>query len=115
MPHFSRHGGFYSASLVTGPSSVLLRLRFAAGKSVLPAVTLLAADARYGNASDDEVAELIQQAVDEANKRFGSSFVVAEIQYQSDNDAKCLLIRRAAYVIVRRLVEGGDLGFVGAA
>lgn len=94
---------------------MLLRLRFTNVNAHLPIVTLLAPDKRYGNASDHEVAEAIQRAVDEANERFGSSFVVAEVQYQSDNDPKCALLGRAAYVIIRRLVEAGEHGFVGAA
>jgi hypothetical protein len=111
MPHFSRHGAYYSASLITGPRSVLLRLRFTDVDIAVPAVTLLAADTRYGNATEREVAQTIQRAVDEANDTFGSSFVVAEVQYQSDNDVRCSLMGRAAFRIVKQLVEAGEGGF----
>ena len=100
MPSFSRHDDFFGASLITGPSSAQVRLRFADDHDGPPAVTVLAPDKHFGNPSDAEVAASVSSAVDQANARFGVLYRAAAIQYQSDNDAKCRLIERAAYLIV---------------
>ena len=115
MPSFSRHNNFFGASLITGPSSALVRLRFADDHDGPPAVMVIASDAHFGNPPDAKVAASVSSAVDRANARFGVSYRAAEIQYQSDNDAMCHLIGRAAYLIVARLVDVGVDNFVGTA
>ena len=115
MPSFTRSGEFYGASLVTGPSSALVRVRFSADQVGPPVVTVLAPDGRYGNPSDDDVASNVVAAVQQANDRFGASLIPTEISYQCDNDGLCHLIRRCAYIIVRRIAEVGDDEFVGVA
>jgi len=113
MPSFSRSGEFYGASLITGPSSALVRVRFAPNHDGPPVVTVLAADDRYGNPPDADVASNVAAAVQQANDKFGTSLIPAEIAYQCDNDGMCHLIRRCAYIIVRRIAEVGDGEFVG--
>jgi hypothetical protein len=76
---------------------------------------LLAPDDRFGNPADADVAASVAAAVVQANDKFGASLIPAEIAYQSDNDGMCHLIRRCAYIIVRRIAEVGDDGFVGVA
>jgi len=113
MPSFSRHNDFFGASVITGPRSALVRLRFADDQDGPPTVTMLAADERYGNPSDAEVAASVSSAIDRAKARFGASYRAAAIQYQCDNDLLCHLIGRAAYLVVARLVEVGEDNFVG--
>ena len=114
MPHFSRHDDFYCASLVTGPSSTLVRLRFVDDHVGPPAVTRLAFDQCDGNFPVADVAAAVSTAVEQANAKFKVAFRVAAIQYQSDNDPKCHLAGRAAYLIVARLVSAGAANFPGA-
>ena len=115
MPSFSRSGDFYVTSLTTGPSSALVQLRFSDDHTGPPTVVSLGVDERHGNATNDEIASEVLDAVQQANERFGSARVLAEVRCQSDNDARCALIRRAAYVIVRRLADVGDDAFIGVA
>ncbi|MEL6107329.1 MAG: hypothetical protein AAFU85_14920 [Planctomycetota bacterium] len=113
MPSFSRSGEFYGASLITGPSSTLVRVRFCPDHSGPPSVTVLAPDCRYGNPADADVAASVAAAVMQANEKFGTALIPAEVAYQSDNDGMCHLIRRCAYTIVRRIAEVGEEGFPG--
>ena len=118
MPHFSRHDEFYCASLVTGPSSTLVRLRFAGyddDHDDPPTVTRLAPVQSDGNLSDADVVAAVLSAVEQANAKFKVAFRVAGIQYESDNDPKCHLAGRAAYLIVARLVSAGAANFSGTA
>lgn len=115
MPSFSRSGEFYGASLITGPRSALVRVRFSPDHVGPPAVAVLAPDARFGNPPDADVASNVVAAVQQANDKFGTSLIPADIAYQCDNDGLCHLIRRCAYIIVRRIAEVGDDDFVGVA
>ncbi|QEG24835.1 hypothetical protein [Mariniblastus fucicola] len=115
MPSFSRSGEFYGASLITGPSSALVRVRFSPEHVGPPIVNVLAADARFGNPPDRDVASAVADAVQQANGDFDTRLIPAEIAYQCDNDGLCYLIRRCAYIIVRRIAEVGDDEFIGVA
>ncbi len=115
MPSFKRSGEFYEASLITGPSSALVRIRFSHDHDGLPAVTMLAPDARYCNPPDSDVASNVFDAVKQANNKFGTELVPAEIVYHCDNDGHCHLIRRCAYIIVQRLADVGDDRYDGVA
>ncbi|MFT5324719.1 MAG: hypothetical protein ACI8P0_002583 [Planctomycetaceae bacterium] len=115
MASFSRSGDLYGVSLITGPSSALVRLRFSDNHGSLPSVVVLGPDERYGNPTDAHVASTVADAVQQANDNCGTEFVVTEVHYKCDNDCKCALIRRAAYIIVRRRVEVADADFAGAA
>ena len=115
MPSFTRTGDFYGASLITGPRSALVRIRFSPDHVGLPPVTVLAPDARFGNPPERDVASSITESVQQANEKFGTKLIPAEIAYQCDNDRLCHLIRRCAYVIVRRIAAVGDDDFVGMA
>jgi hypothetical protein len=113
MPSFSRHNNFFGASVITGPRSALVRLRFADDHDGPPAVTILAPNKCFGNPSDADVAASVSSAVDRANVKFNVSYRTAAIQYHADNDVKCHLIERAAYLVVARFVEVGEDDFVG--
>ena len=64
MPSFTRSGEFYGASLITGPSSALVRIRFSDDQTGPPTVTLLAPDDRFGNPSNTDVAANVAAAVE---------------------------------------------------
>lgn len=113
MPSFSRFGVFYCVSLVTGPFSALLRVKFCPDHEGPPIVDILTPDIGQGNPSDDEVASSVVDAVRRANIEFGAALIPGKIAYQCDNHGS-YLIRRCAYIIVRRIVEYGDDGFADA-
>ena len=113
MPSFTRSGEFYGASLITGPRSAVVRVRFCPDHSGPPTVNVLGIDERYGNPTNDDVASNVADAVRTANQKFSTSLLPAEIAYQCDNDGLCHLIRRCAYIIVQRIAEVGDDDFVG--
>ena len=115
MPSFTRSGEFFGVSLITGPCSALVRIRFCPDHSGPPTVNVLAPDERHGNPAVEDVASSVADAVQQANEKFGTSLIPAEITFQCDNDRRCHLIRRCAYVIVRRIAEVGDDDFVGVA
>ena len=111
MASFVRIGDFFGASLITGPSSAFVQLRFSPEHVGPPVVVLLASDTRFGDAPSDLVARAVESAVAEANSAFGSDHRVAEVRYQSDNDGLCSLVRSASYRIVHRLAEDGPDAF----
>ena len=113
MPSFSRHNVCYCSSLITGPSSALLRLRFSDDHDGSMRVFLLAPDEHFGNAPEADVVATVNEAVREANEACGSDYRVAEIHYQTDNDRECRPIGRAAYSIVKRLEDVGEDAFSG--
>ena len=113
MPSFSRSGEFYGASSVTGPSSALVRIRFAPEHNDVPAVSVLVADKHHANPPISDVVQSVCDAIQFANDEFGTQLVPAEIEYQCDNDGRSRLIGRCAYLIVQRLAKLGDGDFVG--
>ena len=113
MPSFSRHGEFFVAVLITGPSSVMVRLRLTDVDDSLMEVRPLAPDLRFGNPDESSVRDAVLGGVASANTINATSYKVAEIQYQCDNDGKCALIRRAAYCIVERLIRFSADDFTG--
>lgn len=113
MPSFSRHSDFFGASVITGPRSALVRLRFVDDHDGPPALTILDSDERHCKASDAEVAASVSFAIDRANAKFGVSYRADVIQYQCDNDLRCHLVGQAAYLVVARLAEVGEDNFVG--
>lgn len=110
MPSFTRHV-FYASSLVTGPSSAVVRIRFSKTDDGAPLVSFLRHASPSARLDDDVVAAAVTSAVRQANEECGTDYAVAEIQYSADNDGKCHLISRAAYLVVKRLVEAGEDGY----
>ena len=78
MPAFSRHNDFFAASLATGSSSVLVRLRFGDDHDRPPKVTVRVPDKHFGNSSDAEVAASVSSAVNRANLNFNVSYRIRE-------------------------------------
>ena len=114
MPSFSRHGDFFVASLITGPSSAMVRVRFTDADQPMIDVKTLAPDIRFGNPDESCVRDAVIDGVACANSMHSTSYKVAEIEYACDNDGKCALIRRAAFDIVERLATVTDVGFASA-
>jgi hypothetical protein len=115
MPSFARHGDYFVAPLITGPSSAMVRIRFTEfDDDVSICVLPLGDDMRFGNPDASSVRNAILEGVSSANANCGTSYKVAEIHYQCDNDGRCALMRRAAYCIVDRLAKLSDSNFTGA-
>lgn len=111
MPTFGRSGEYYTTHIVTGPSWLTFRMTFTDDVRHTPSVTLLRPDPHHGNATDVDVANAVANSVKQVNERHGTNLCAGDVRYQSDNDARCFLIRRAVFLIACRLVEHGEQGF----
>lgn len=114
MPSFARLDGLYGVQIITGPTSVLLRLELLGERiedfEVAPYMT----EGQFRVPAPGLVRARLLEGTDEANREFGTSHHPWLARYAIDDDSdECFLLRRAAYCIVARLARSGEDGYQG--
>ncbi|MFN3652016.1 MAG: hypothetical protein ACK47B_20770 [Armatimonadota bacterium] len=104
MPQFSEIGGFQTASFITGPSHVLLGLRFGAHGS---AQLTLHRRPPIGTCSHGQIDEVqleraIRTGVDRANAERGTKCGAVEAFYIENDSPKYSLYERCTYLLTLR-------------
>jgi hypothetical protein len=116
VPSFSKRDGMYGVQIVTGPRSVLLRLELLEERVEDFEVIALATDGLYRDPPREVVRARVLEGTDEANRTFRMALHPWLARYAvEDFNEQCVMLRLAAYAIVRRLAERGEAGYEGLA
>ena len=116
MPSFGKRDGLYGVQIITGPRSVLLRLKLLPERIEDFEVAAYAPDGLYRNPGPATVRARVLEGTDEANQQYGTSFHPWLARYAvEDFRDECPMLRRAAFSIIERLALFGEGGYDGVA
>lgn len=106
MPQFGHQDGFDIVSLITGPSHVLLAIRFGGASS---ASFELIKRPRVGTCDHEPldesmIVEAIHSGVAAANARHGARLTVAAACYVEDDSPQYELFRRCAFLLASNAI-----------
>lgn len=106
MPQFGHHDGFDTVTLVTGPSHVLLGIRFGGPQStafeVFRRTSLGGRD--HGPLDERKIAEAIADGVASANTRADAQVTVAQAFYVEGDSPRYDLFEHGAFLLASRRI-----------
>ena len=110
QPQFRRDDDYYYTSLVTGPTHVLLGLAFAeeTQDEMLferrPAVW----DCEHGVLDEVQIGTAVRKGVAEASAELGKPLSPIVVAYVENDTRNYGLFARAAYLIAKQFISGGE-------
>lgn len=112
MGRVVKRGHYYVARYTTGPQDLLLMLDMENERINDPFVVALCICPIYGQPEDPTVRAAVLRGADEANAMHGTSWYPLEIKYwySGYDNARCSLMARAAFDVVKALAERGPDG-----
>lgn len=104
MPQFGHQDGFDTVALITGPTHVLLGIRFtdAAPTSIELIKRARVGTCNHGPLDERRIEEAIRAGVAEANAETGARLSVAQAFYVEDDSPDYRLFQRAAHLLASR-------------
>lgn len=115
--HFSRSDSFYHITRITGPTHNFLALDIAEhNEAVEPAIEQLPphGECRHAALDQQRILEAAVEGVEQANKRFGTRFVVRTVRYVANDTGPERVYALLALKIVERIHTGGSFEHTGA-
>jgi hypothetical protein len=110
MPQFGHQDGFDTVSLITGPSHVLLGIRFADAASA--AIELIkrpqVGTCDHGPLDEARIAESIQAGIAAANAETGARHSAAQAFYVENDSPRYELYERCAYLLASRRARAAE-------
>jgi hypothetical protein len=105
-----RQDHYFITQIVTGPQHLRLWLDLQPERIADPFVTAAAVCSLYGQPQDEVVRAAVLRGTDEANAECGTCRHPLEIRYYYSgyDNRKCMLMTRAAYIIIKELAERGE-------
>jgi hypothetical protein len=114
MPAFHKKEDLYGVQIITGPQSVLLRLRLGSERVADFDAAAYSTEGLYRNVPEATGRARVLEGTDAANREHGTSFhpLWARYTVEAFND-ECAILCLAAFAIVERLATCGDEGYNG--
>lgn len=103
---FIHDGNFYKVARITGPTHNLLSLRFAIGDDEITPIVERLKPVLDSLLNSQGVLSEAQAGVHEANRRFGTSFRIASLQFADSDTPPESVYRLLAFSLVERLATG---------
>jgi hypothetical protein len=112
MPVFIVKEGRHFVSYITGPSHILLGLRFA-NEPVEPKLVKQPPQGSclHGSLDDSQIFEAVQEVLT-AHRAEGASVFAAEIVYVENDSPRYDLYRLAAHLLTKQFLTGGEFKHV---
>lgn len=108
MPSFLTKEGRHFVSYITGPSHVLLGVKFTNQVSDPKLIKQPSQGiCSHGKLDEDQIRQVVQEAL-AAFREEGSSIYAEEILYVENDSPRYDLFHLAAYSLVKQYVDGGE-------